>query len=126
MEKGVTANIRTSESRQDQHRRADADHGVSDLGQHRGRAVGLRTSGRLISWGWGRTADAYAHAEHSAFQPGMTALIVNVTFSVLVCGLLAAIVVLVLWLDHGEDDSGGGGGDGDDDWRRRRTPPSWP
>jgi len=54
-----------------------------------------------------------------------TILILNLTLSVLVCGLLFATVVLVAgWVDHneGEEDDGEGGSD----WGRGKTGPSIP
>jgi hypothetical protein len=54
-----------------------------------------------------------------------TPLILNLTLSVLACGVLLATVVFVaVWQDHseGEEDDGEGGGD----WRRRNTGPSIP
>jgi hypothetical protein len=51
------------------------------------------------------------------------ALILIIALSALVCGLLLALVLSVLfWLDDRRDE---GGGDGDD-WRRRRTRPEPP
>ena len=54
-----------------------------------------------------------------------TILILNLTLSVLVCGLLFATVVLVAgWVDHneGEEDDGEGGSD----WRGGKKGPSVP
>src|SRR5690242_14523928 len=49
-------------------------------------------------------------------------LFLNLTFSALVCGLLLALVVRLLFRLNDAEDADGGGGD----WRKRRPPPTTP